>query len=91
MEVRKAKVLSLTLGEGKVYGARYHTVTPEFGANWATWFKMEWDEMVAWCVDTYGPSPKQGVFEPGGRWYTNNAKFWFRNECDRDFFILKWK
>ena len=90
MQVRTAQVLDLILGEGKVYGARYLTVEPNFGAA-PSWFGYEWDLMVKWCVDTYGPSPMKGIFEPGGRWYTNNAKFWFRSESDRDFFILRWQ
>lgn len=89
MEVRSAKPIELILSEGKVYGARYYTVEPNFGAGHG-WFRWEWNEMVEWCVVSYGPSPTEGVFEPGGRWYTNNSKFWFRTEADRDFFILRW-
>jgi hypothetical protein len=90
MEIRLAKIVSLDLSEGKVYGARYHTVEPNFGAG-PGWFEAEWNYMVEWCVKTYGPTPLDGVFVPGGRWYTNNAKFWFRTEADRDFFILRWQ
>jgi hypothetical protein len=28
---------------------------------------------------------------PGERWYSNNRKFWFRSERDRDWFIIKWR
>jgi len=89
-KISLAKVINLDLSEGKVYGARYYTVEPQFGGHIHTWFRTKWNEMVEWCVATYGPAPKDGVFEPGGRWYTNNSKFWFREEQDREFFILRW-
>lgn len=91
MEIRTAQVLDFVLSEGTVYGARYYIVEPNFGGHTQTWFGFEWDQMVEWCVETYGPTLKKGVFEPGGLWYTNNAKFLFRNEIDRNFFILKWR
>lgn len=30
-----------------------------------------------------------GVWTPDQRWYANNAKFWFRNPKDRDWFVLR--
>jgi hypothetical protein len=50
----------------------------------------EWHEMVAWCVATFGPTAKDGVWTPKQRWYVNNAKFWFKEAKDRDWFILRW-
>jgi hypothetical protein len=70
------------LSEGRVYGARYLTVHPNNG--------WHWNEMMAWMIDTFGPSAKDGVWTPNMRWYANNAKFWFRNEKDRTMFILRW-
>lgn len=70
------------LSEGRVYGARYLTVHPTNGHTW--------NEMMAWMIDTFGPSAKDGVWTPNMRWYANNAKFWFRNQKDRDWFIMRW-
>lgn len=78
--------------EGRIFGARYYTVKPNF--DWWTGdnvgHRITWQEMLEWCIDTYGASPGMGVWEPDGRWYANNAKFWFRNEIDRTAFVLRW-
>jgi hypothetical protein len=82
----------LELGEGRLSGARYWTVHPvvnwELGSDWGN--IESWSAQMAWCVDTFGPGPEDGVWTPGARWYANNAKFWFRDEKDRDWFILRW-
>jgi hypothetical protein len=72
----------LELDEGRVYGARYLTVHPNNGSRW--------NEMMAWMVSTFGPSACDGVWTPDMRWYANNAKFWFRDAKDRDWFVLRW-
>lgn len=72
----------LELDEGRVYGARYLTVHPNNSHHW--------NEMMAWMVHTFGPTAHDGVWTPGMRWYANNAKFWFRNQKDRDWFVLRW-
>jgi len=72
----------LELNEGRVYGARYLTVHPTNGAKW--------NDMMAWMVETFGPTAHDGVWTPSMRWYANNAKFWFRNEADQLLFVLKW-
>jgi hypothetical protein len=77
--------------EGRIFGSRYYTVRPLFPAHAPTWFRKEWDDMLQWCVETYGPTPEDGVWTPGSRWYANNAKFWFRNEADQTLFVLKWQ
>lgn len=82
--------MELTQDEGRVYGARYYTLQP-----WFEWWRpggsnVTWNDMVAWCVETYGPSAKDGVWTPGMRWYVNNAKFWFREKDDLMYFVLRW-
>ena len=72
----------LELDEGRVYGARYLTVHPNNGCHW--------NEMMAWTIEQFGPSAHDGVWTPGMRWYANNAKFWFREAKDRDWFVLRW-
>ena len=72
----------LELSEGTVFGSRYLTVHPSNGDKW--------NEMMSWMVETFGPSAHDGVWTPNMRWYANNAKFWFRNQKDLDWFILRW-
>ena len=79
--------MELALDEGRVYGARYHTAHPLF------LFHSEmytWRDMECWCTEIFGPTSADGVWTPNMRWYMNNSKFWFRNEADRTFFILRW-
>jgi hypothetical protein len=72
----------LELSEGTVYGAKYLTVHPNNG--------WHWNEMMDWTVKTFGPSAADGVWTPDMRWYANNAKFWFRDEKDLNWFVLRW-
>lgn len=80
----------IVLSEGRVYGARYFCVEP-IGGNWR--------EMEDWCIETMGTSSGSiwaesnggSTAKPGERWYSNNRKFWFRNEEDRTMFIMKWR
>lgn len=79
---------ALIVDVGTVYGSRYYTVEP-IGGNWR--------EMETWCTEIFGeryaniwgdtdlPSPK-----PAQRWYANNRKFWFKEQKDRDWFVLRW-
>jgi len=82
--------MELTQDEGRVYGARYYTLQPWF--EWWTpgGYNTTWNDMVVWCVETYGPSSVDGVWTPGMRWYVNNAKFWFRDKNDMAYFLLRW-
>ena len=74
----------LEYGEGRgPTGARYLTVAPMNAEGL-------WSDMMEWMVATFGPTDKEGVWTPGQRWYVNNAKFWFRNQKDRDWFVLRW-
>ena len=50
-------------------------------------------KMMAWMIDTFGPSGTKDnpmVWTPDQRWYANNAKFWFRDKKDLEWFMLKW-
>jgi hypothetical protein len=71
-----------TFSEGKVSGARYLTVHPNNSDRW--------NEMMQWMIDTFGPTSHDGVWTPSMRWYANNSKFWFRNQQDLEWFILRW-
>ncbi len=74
---------TILVDEGRVYGARYYTAHPTTGANW--------NDMMTWMIDTFGPTSADGVWSPGYRWYANNARFWFRNQEDLTVFLLRWQ
>lgn len=77
--------------EGRIHGARYHTIKPKFEWDHPSKESADaWHDMIEWCVSIYGPSAKMGVWQPGSRWYANNAKFWFREQEDAMLFILRW-
>ena len=49
--------------------------------------RKEWDKMGDWVVTTFG----NGDWMPEhGLWVGSDRKYWFRNEADRTFFILRW-
>jgi len=83
--------MELTLQEGRIFGSRYYTIAPIFNfGEGHDWYNQHWNDMLVWCVETYGSTPQDGVWTPGARWYANNAKFWFRDKKDLEWFLLKW-
>ena len=48
--------------------------------------RKEWDDMGGWMVTTFG----NGDWMMDGVWVGSDRKYWFRNEADRTFFILRW-
>ncbi len=86
-DIRNRPIEDLVLGEQPVHGARYYTVEPIGGS---------WPEMEAWCRATFGEpgdmwESNDWCWPESARWLQNNRKFWFRNERDRDWFIIKWR
>ena len=73
----------LEYGTGRAFGHDYLTVAPMNAES-------KWNNMMVWMVKTFGPTAKDGVWTADQRWYANNAKFWFRNAKDRDWFVLRW-
>jgi hypothetical protein len=73
----------LEYGKDNVHGQEYMTVAPMNAEG-------KWADMMEWMVTTFGPTHKDGVWTPNQRWYANNAKFWFRDAKDRDWFVLRW-
>lgn len=84
---KERPVTDLVLGQQPVHGARYYTVEPQGGV---------WADMEAWCRATFGEpgdmwESNDWCWPESARWLQNNRKFWFRNERDRDWFILRWR
>lgn len=82
-------LIELICAEGRAFGARYYTVKPI--ADWGDPIQKRWYDMIEWTVENFGPTPKDGAWTPGARWYANNAMFYFRNKEDRDWFLLRWQ
>jgi hypothetical protein len=68
---------------GTLFGQEYLTVAPMNAEG-------RWHDMIEWMVKTFGPTTFDSVWTPDQRWYANNAKFWFRDAKDRDWFVLRW-
>jgi hypothetical protein len=82
---------AFTFDEGRISGARYYTAKPTFASSHRViMINLEWVDMVEWCVNTFGATTDLGVWNPGQRWYVNNAKFWFREHEDAVMFTLRW-
>jgi hypothetical protein len=76
----------LEIDTGTVYGQEYYTVMPK---GWM-WRDFEWNDLREWCDETFGPTPADGIWTPDQRWYVNSERFWFKNQKDRDWFVLRW-
>jgi len=85
--MNKAEV-NPVLGTGLVYSEEYYVIAVNGRPTYGDY--NVWDDMIAWAVKTFGPTPGDGVWTPGARWYVNNAKFWFKDERDREWFLLRW-
>jgi hypothetical protein len=72
---------------------RLETGYAEHQPKWPYWVKPlnyseeAWLDMNVWMIDTFG-SGNWGL--PNCRWVGSDRKYWFRDESDRTFFILRW-
>lgn len=85
-DIMDRPVEALICNVQRVNGARFYTVEPQGGS---------WMEMEVWCTRTFGEPgelwpAKDFNWLEGMRWAMNNRKFWFRNEKDRDWFVIRW-
>jgi hypothetical protein len=81
-----------TQEQNTVYGKPYHMITvPNRGQEWGT--------QVRWCDEQFGQTTssithaegaKKRMSLPDERWYTNGSHFWFRDEADYVWFLLRW-
>jgi len=82
--------MELGLNEGRISGKRYYTVKLIFNEYSFSDTATTWRDVMDWCNKTFGTQPQDGIWTPGARWYTNNSKFWFRDEQDLTVFMLRW-
>ena len=61
--------------------------------KWPYWVRpynydeKEWQDMSQWVTDTMGDC---NWLKENARWVGSDRKYWFRDEQDRTFFILRW-
>ena len=61
--------------------------------NWPYWVRphnydeKEWYDMDKWLLNIMGDN---NWHKENARWVGSNRKYWFRDEADRTFFILRW-
>lgn len=77
----------LKLSVIEIHDELYYEVRP---VGWMHKDELQWNDMITWVVDTFGPTARDGVWTPGQRWYANNARFYFKDIKDRDWFIMRW-
>lgn len=85
-DLNSQPISELVLNEQPVHGAKYHTVEP-IGGNWL--------EMEDWCYRSFGEpgdmwDSEDWCWPETARWLMNNRKFLFRNQKDRDWFLIRW-
>ena len=78
----------LILGQGTAFDQTYYTIYVNGRTVYGDY--SIWEDMIVWATETFGPTPKDGVWTPNARWYVNNARFWFKEERDREWFLLRW-
>ena len=61
--------------------------------KWPYWVRphnydeKEWREMDKWLLNIMGDN---NWHKENTRWVGSNRKYWFRDDADRTFFILRW-
>ena len=80
----------MNVNTGTILGEKYNTVSPIWSSKMLFGSNNTWDDMVAWCVENFGPTSVDSIWTPSQRWYCNNAKFWFKHEGDLTLFLLRW-
>ena len=65
--------------------AKWHTVDIGVGA-WK--LGREYNEIIAWCNDTFGPHPARS--DAWSRWWVGVGQIYFRDERDFVLYQLRW-
>lgn len=62
--------------------AKWHTAD-------TTWILgREYNEIIAWCTDQFGPHPRRS--DAWSRWWVGTGQIYFRDEKDYLMFVLRW-
>lgn len=70
------------IAQSTVYGIKYYLAIVNAYS----------DEKLDWCVENFGETStsRRQFQKPNERWYASNNYFYFLNEKDYMWFILKW-
>jgi len=61
--------------------------------KWPYWVRpfnyseSDWQAMSVWMTEIFGDS---NWLKENALWVGSDRKYWFRNEADRTFFLLRW-
>ena len=89
----KTEILDVRRWIDEINVKRLETGYAEIQPKYPYWVRphnypsKDWHEMGQWMVETFGDSDWS---EENPLWVGSNQKYWFRDEADRTFFILRW-
>jgi len=73
-----------------VFGIKYHIAPIGHGGRF-------YAKKIDWCTQTFGEcsmsrwqDPGPTSWKPNERWYANGDYFWFREEQDKVWYLLRW-
>ena len=66
--------------------AKWHAAQLNGDGMWR--LGQEYNEIIAWCNDTFGPHPKRS--DAWSRWWVGIGQIYFRDEQDLVLYKLKW-
>lgn len=66
--------------------AKWYTAPLNGNGTWR--FSDEYNEIIAWCAEQFGPHPKR--HDAWSRWYVGLGFINFRDERDYQWFVLRW-
>ena len=72
---------------------RLETGYAENQPKWPYWVRpfnydeSDWQAMSGWMTEIFGDS---NWLKENALWVGSDRKYWFRNEADRTFFLLRW-
>lgn len=87
--------MKLLVSHDTVYGKLYNVAEFE-PTHWGVGDR-EWIELEKWCEKNFGPhcglmwGTEKSIHTPNGRWYMSAGRFWFRDEEDLSYFLLRWQ
>jgi hypothetical protein len=76
--------------ENRYYGDVYYTVTiDEDHQSGDTWYEHSFQDVDAWCGQTFGEQDLWGE-DPKTGWKRMRNRYFFTDKNKRDWFVLKW-
>ena len=80
------KEILLPESKYKFSRAKWHTAEIHSNAIWR--FSDEYNQIIEWCTEHFGPHPKK--HDAWSRWYVGLGYINFRDEADYALYMLRW-